>query len=70
MSNEAKSDADAARRFDARTAELGLNLLPGDREVLLAGWLGLQPQLARVRRGLTRDDRPPRPPRDRADGPR
>lgn len=55
------SEEETARRFAERTTELGLSLSDRDRAALLKGWLGLQPQLERVRNGLTREHRPARP---------
>jgi hypothetical protein len=41
---------------------LGLGpLTEEDLEALRRGWLGLAPQLARLRDGLAEADRPPRP---------
>lgn len=49
--------------FAAWAERLGLGALGAeDLAALRAGWLGLQPQLARLRDGLTEADRPPSPP--------
>jgi hypothetical protein len=49
--------------FRAWAERLGLGRLSEeDLEALRQGWTGLRPQLARVREGLTDEDRPPRPP--------
>jgi hypothetical protein len=48
--------------FRQRTAALGLAFNDDDLAELLRGWAGLQPQLARLRRGLAdaaRDDEDP-----------
>lgn len=48
--------------FAAWAARLGLARFPADDlEALRAGWIGLQPQLARVRDAIGPDDAPPRP---------
>lgn len=44
--------------FAARAAQLGLALSAEDLDELHRGWTGLQPQLARVRDGLDRWERP------------
>ncbi len=49
--------------FTAWATRLGLGkLTPDDLAELHRGWLGLQPQLARVREGLRDEDKPPMPP--------
>ncbi|WP_372622176.1 hypothetical protein [Falsiroseomonas sp.] len=49
--------------FTAWAQRLGLERLSrDDLEQLHRGWLGLQPQLARVREGLRAEDGPPPPP--------
>lgn len=49
--------------FRAWAARLGLaKLSEEDLAQLHRGWLGLQPQLARLREGLKPEDRPPAPP--------
>jgi hypothetical protein len=49
--------------FTAWAARLGLDRLTADDLAELhRGWLGLQPQLARVREGLRAEDNPPMPP--------
>jgi hypothetical protein len=51
------SDPDFAV-FCARARELGLALAEDDLAELWRGWQGLQPQLERLRRDLTRHDLP------------
>ena len=46
------SGADDLAAFRQRTAALGLIFSDEDLAALQRGWLGLQPQLARLRRGL------------------
>jgi hypothetical protein len=49
--------------FTAWAHRLGLgNLSEDDLRELRCGWLGLQPQLARIRENLRPEDRPPSPP--------
>lgn len=49
--------------FRVWAVRLGLTKLSDDDLVQLhRGWLGLQPQLARLREGLKPEDRPPAPP--------
>ena len=49
--------------FTAWATRLGLDrLTEDDLAELHRGWLGLQPQLARVRAGLRAEDLPPEPP--------
>jgi hypothetical protein len=49
--------------FAAWAERLGLGRLDAaDLAQLHRGWLGLQPQLQRLREGLRAEDRPPAPP--------
>ncbi|WP_170984784.1 hypothetical protein [Roseomonas sp. AR75] len=49
--------------FTAWARRLGLERLTAeDLAELHRGWLGLQPQLQRVRDGLRAEDLPPKPP--------
>jgi hypothetical protein len=49
--------------FAAWAARLGLEkLTPEDLDQLRQGWIGMQPQLARIREGLRETDKPPAPP--------
>jgi hypothetical protein len=49
--------------FAAWARRLGLDRLSEeDLGQLHRGWLGMQPQLARLREGLRAEDRPPSPP--------
>jgi len=51
-----------ASEFAAWAERLGLGRLEAeDLETLRLGYEGLQPQVERVRAGLTEADRPPRP---------
>lgn len=49
--------------FMAWAYRLGLTgLTEADLHELHRGWLGIQPQLERVRTGFSQEDRPPLPP--------
>jgi len=58
----------ALARFEERTRELGLHPDRSDLLVLLAGWQGLQSQLARVRRCLASELPPVKADQARPDG--